>query len=318
MKTGEEFSFRNRNGSQWLFFTGCLLFAATCRGQERLPFSHPAMGTTFRITISTEDTTGLATTIRLAFQRIDALEQSMSDYRADSELNLLVGSTKWQTVSPDLYTVLRFSRQLAKRSKGAFDPTIGPLTKLWRRAFRQQRFPEADKVLAARSRVQWKWLKTGKPNRVRLRRKGLQLDLGGVAKGYTLDVVGKLLQEAGFPAFLIDGGGDLLLGEAPDGGEWQVAFPGGYVISNLAQTAVVTSGDTYRYLEYRGRRYSHLIDPRTGLGLQNSQSVTVYGPSAMVADGLASACSVSNGRWANAFQDYEISSLPRIRRKSKN
>ncbi|MEM9527440.1 MAG: FAD:protein FMN transferase [Bacteroidota bacterium] len=265
------------------------------------------MGTTFRITISTPDTAGLVATIRRSFRRIDALEQSMSDYRSDSELNHLVGSTERQSVSSDLYTVLRFSKKLARRSKGAFDPTIGPLSKLWRRAFRQQAFPEKERILSARARVQWRRLKIGKPNRVRLRREDVQLDLGGVAKGYTLDVVGKLLREAGFPAFLIDGGGDLLLGEAPHRGEWKVEFTGGYTVSHLSETAVVTSGDTYRYLEHQGQRYSHIIDPRTGLGLQNSRPITVTGPSAMVADALASAYSVNPGNWAKAFQGYELS-----------
>ncbi|MEM9260735.1 MAG: FAD:protein FMN transferase, partial [Bacteroidota bacterium] len=172
--------------------------------------------------------------------------------------------------------------------------------------------PEEEKIISARARVQWKWLKVGKPNRIRLRRKNVQLDLGGVAKGYALDVVGKLLREAGFPAFLIDGGGDLLLGKAPDDHGWSVEFPGGYWVSQLEQTAVVTSGDTYRYLEHQGRRYSHIIDPKTGLGLQKSKSITVFGPSAMVADGLASACSVDLGPWTNTYQGYEISSLPRV------
>lgn len=306
MKMGEELLLRKRKFLKWLFLTCGFLFAGLSQGQERLTFSHSAMGTTFRITVSAEDTTGLACTIKAAFRRVDALEQSMSDYRADSELNRLVESTEWQTVSPDLYAVLRFSRKLAKRSKGAFDPTVGPLTKLWRRAFRQQIFPEAEKISAARARVQWRGLKIGRQNRVRLRRNDIQLDLGGVAKGYTLDVVGALLREAGFPAFLVDGGGDLLLGKAAADGGWRVEFPGGYSSSDLEQTAVVTSGDTYRYLEHEGQRYSHLIDPRTGLGLKDSKSVSVFGPSAMVADGLASACSVNNGTWSKAFREYEI------------
>lgn len=264
------------------------------------------MGTEFRITVAATDTTGLRAAVKAAFRRVDALEQRMSDYRADSELNRLSGNTGWQVVSPDLYTVLRFSRELARRSKGAFDPTIGPLTKLWRRAFRQQQFPEMADILAARARVQWKDLKISRRRlQVRLRRPEMRLDLGGVAKGYALDVVGALLREAGFPAFLVDGGGDLLLGDAPADEPWSVAFPDGEAVRELHNVAIATSGDTYRFLEWEGIRYSHLIDPRTGLGTTNELQVTVSGPNAMVADGLASAACVGGVAVFAHYPEYE-------------
>lgn len=268
------------------------------------------MGTEFRITISTTDTTGLQSTIDSAFNHIDALEQMMSDYRADSELNKLAGATHWQVVSTDLYKVLQFCRTLAQRSGGAFDPTIGPLSKLWRRAFRQQEFPQKERVLAARSRVQWKHLRISKRRQtVRLRRPNIRLDLGGVAKGYTLDVVGEILHRAGFPSFIVDGGGDLLIGDAPGKEEWSVKFLGAYYVSGLENTAVATSGDTYRFLERHGTRYSHLIDPRTGYGTTHRRQVTVFGPSAMVADGLASAISINEGEWKKHYPEYEVSIL---------
>jgi thiamine biosynthesis lipoprotein len=268
------------------------------------------MGTEFRITVGSVDTSGLQTVVDSVFGRIDALEQIMSDYRADSQLNRLTGSTRWQQVSPDLYEVLRFSRELARRSRGAFDPTVGPLTKLWRRAFRQQAFPEEERIEAARARVGWKDLRTGRRSpRVRLRRTDVQLDLGGVAKGYTIDVAGGLLRRAGFPAFIVDGGGDLLLGDAPPGGAWSVKLPGGDHKGVLHNTAVATSGDTYRFLEWEGVRYSHIIDPRTGYGITGSKQVTVIGPSAMVADGLASAVSVSAGGWVENYPEYAVSYL---------
>lgn len=270
------------------------------------------MGTEFRITISTADTTGLQKVVNSAFKRIDALEQMMSDYRADSELNQLSGSTRWQEVSPDLYKVLRFSRELARRSGGAFDPTIGPLTKLWRRAFRQQEFPQKARVLAAWTRVQWKHLRISKQRpKVRLRRTNLQLDLGGVAKGYTLDVVGALLHKTGFPSYIVDGGGDLLLGDAPQNEEWSVKLPDGKSVGGLHNLAVTTSGDTYRFLEWNNTRYSHIIDPRTGFGTTHRNQVTVIGPSAMVADGLASAISIDNGKWKKRYPEYEVKILTR-------
>jgi thiamine biosynthesis lipoprotein len=283
-------------------------------GQQRHIHTHPAMGTEFRITISAVDTNGMAETVNDAFNRIDALEQSMSDYRADSELNQLCGSTKWQPVSPDLYEVLRFSRELAKQSSGAFDPTVGALTKLWRRAFRQQEFPDQEDILAARARVQWKRLKISKRRpKVRLRRPDMQLDLGGVAKGYALDAVGAMLRETGFPSFLVDGGGDLLLGDAPAGQDgWGINIEGTASSSKLHNIAIVTSGDTYRYLDWEGVHYSHLIDPRTGLGTTNEKQVTVTGPVAMVADGLASAlCVTEDPAMLRHYPEYKVMMMAR-------
>jgi thiamine biosynthesis lipoprotein len=276
--------------------------------QQSYVYSHPAMGTEFRITISAIDTNGLVGVVRQSFARIDALEQSMSDYRADSELNQLGGSTKWQSVSPDLHKVLQFSRTLARQSGGAFDPTVGPLTKLWRRAFRQQVFPDQEDILAARARVHWKDLKISKRRpKVRLRRPDIRLDLGGVAKGYALDVVGAMLREAGFPAFIVDGGGDLLLGDAPVGkAGWTVLIMGSTVHpAKWNNIAIVTSGDTYQYMDYEGVRYSHLIDPRTGLGTTNERKVTVTGPNAMVADGLASTVGVAGEAVLSFYPEYD-------------
>lgn len=269
----------------WLFFPLSLT------AQERYAFHHPAMGTEFHLQLYALDSLHAASIAQRAFARIDALEASMSDYRRDSELNQLRPS--WQTVSPDLWAVLRFSRRLARRSKGAFDPTIGPLSKLWRRAFRLKEFPARERIIRARARVQWKDLRTAGTSRVKLRRSDMQLDLGGVAKGYTLDVVGKLLEQHGYRSYLIDGGGDLLLGEPPPGkAGWSVVTPNGKHLSPLRNLAVATSGATYRYLEEDGVRYSHIIDPRTGYGVTGHKVVTVIAPTGMVADGLASTLSV--------------------------
>ncbi|MBC6996745.1 FAD:protein FMN transferase [Neolewinella lacunae] len=275
---------------------------------QRYHFTHPAMGSLFALTVSTEDSTGLAGAVAAAFARIDALEQCLSDYRPDSELNQLRGSTGWREVSPDLYHVLRFSRQLARRSRGAFDPTVAPLTKVWRRAFRQQVFPAQEQISRARSQVHWKNLRVARGSpRVRLRQSFVALDLGGVGKGYALDAVAQVLREAGFSSFLLDGGGDLLLGERPtDAPGWRVAFPDGTVEEALMHTAVVTSGAAYRYLEWEGVRYSHLIDPRTGLGVTQQRTVTVLGPVGMVADGLASALSIGEVDLARHYPGYRV------------
>ncbi|NJB84654.1 thiamine biosynthesis lipoprotein [Lewinella marina] len=271
----------------------CLL-PLSLAAQHRLTVSRAAMGTPWSITVVTSDTAAARNSIELAYARIEEIEQSMSDYRADSEINRLVRQAprRWHPVSDDLYRVLTFSRQLARRSGGAFDPTVGPLTKIWRRALRQGVFPADSTVAAARSRVQWKDVRLRRAGRVWLARDDLELDLGGVAKGYALDAAAALLRRAGLHSYLIDGGGDLLLGEPPPGtAGWRIATPTGSL--DTSRVAVATSGSRYRYLEKDGRRYSHLVDPRTGLGVTDPRSVTVIAPTGLLADGLASTLSVT-------------------------
>ncbi len=265
------------------------------------------MGTPWSITVYARDTLRAFQLLHSAYARVEELEQSTSDYRGDSEINRLVrlAPGQWRSVSTDLFRVLAYSRRLARHSGGAFDPTVGPLSKLWRRAIRHQRFPDPGAIREARSRVRWKSLRLRRPNRVRLRRDGMQLDLGGVAKGFALDAAGKVLRDAGLPAYLIDGGGDLLLGTPPPGRRgWTVMTPTGPV--DTARVAIATSGSNYRYLEHRGVRYGHLIDPRSGRGVTHQVMVTVFAPTALVADGLASALSIRQKGHERLLHRYGI------------
>lgn len=275
------------------------LISLELQGQKfRFTTTRPAMGTPWQITLYASDTLTANQLTESAFARIEAIEQIASDYRPDSEINLLksLPARRDHLVSKELFTLLSLSKQLAKRSRGAYDPTIGPLSKLWRRAFRHQRFPSEIEINRARTRVRWKYLRLRRPGLVSLRRDSISLDLGGIAKGYALDAVAQLLIARGVKQFLIDGGGDLLLGDPPPGRSgWTVVTPAGRV--DTANVAIATSGGNYHYLEHEGQRYSHLIDPRTGLGVTHGEALTVFAPTATVADGLASALSVmSRGR----------------------
>jgi len=270
---------------------------------ERYTFVSPKMGTEFRIVLYASDSSQAVQAARHAFRRIDTLNQMLSDYQNDSELNQLsatAGSGEKVNVSNDLWTVLATAETIAKASKGAFDVSIGPLTKLWRRAFRRQQFPEAEKIEAAQKRVRYKWIKLyEKSQQVKLKKPNMRLDLGGIAKGYAVDEAAKVLQSYGLRQILVDGGGDLYAGAAPpDADGWTVerqAVQDGEVVSEVfvvENQAIATSGDTYRFLEWDGQRYSHIINPRTGLGLTNCREVTVVAENCMLADALASTLSV--------------------------
>ena len=251
------------------------------------------MGTPWSITVCATDTGQARRAVERAYARIDSLEQILSDYRSDSELNRLSARPPqtWYRSSADLWRVLRFGRRLARGSRGAFDPTVGALTKVWRRAFRRGIVPDSASIIRARTRVQYQFLRLRRGNRVWFGRDSLQLDLGGIGKGYALDAAGKVLRDAGFSAFLIDGGGDLLLGAPPPGRRaWRITTPVGAL--DTAHVSVATSGSAFRFLEHAGRRYSHLVDPRTGFGVPDPRSVTVVAATGLVADGLASVASI--------------------------
>jgi FAD:protein FMN transferase len=269
-----------------------------CMGQElhRFQFEHPQMGTLFRITVYAPDKQVAERGSQLAFDRLDDLNQQLSDYEPESALNQFdatAGDGAWHALTPDLWQVLHEAQEVYRKSDGAFDVSIGPLSRLWRRAFRRQEFPDVLLLAEAKKRVNGNWIKLKRQGcRGKLLRLGMELDLGGIAKGYALDEMANVLTYQGLNVYLIDGGGDLLAGTAPPGRKgWRIQRPQGASIL-LEREAIATSGDSYRYLEHAGERYSHLIDPRTGYGVQHERIVSVRAPTATRADAWASAFSI--------------------------
>lgn len=282
------------------------LCAPTARGQElqRFEFSEPKMGTTFRIVCYTDSQEKARTAADAAFTRIDSLNRIFSDYQEDSEVSRLsqtAGSGEKVPISAELWEVLRYSRQLSRKSKGAFDVSIGPLSKLWRRAFRQMEFPNMEKIQEARSLVDFRNVKLyRKGRRARLRTAGMRLDLGGIAKGYTVDAVYQTLLKYGINRALVDGGGDIYAGDPPPGASgWEVQLMAGEEGTApkkivLMRRAIASSGSTYKYLEWEGEKYSHIIDPRTGMGITETSIINVAAGSCMQADAFASTLSILN------------------------
>lgn len=300
-----------------LAFLLLMVAPAFLQGQElsRHTFTHYQMGTQFRLILYTESEARADEITELAFAKLDSLNSSLSDYLPDSELNKLcsrAGSGVKVAVSHDLWKVLRTSQEISRKSKGAFDASIGPLSRIWRRAFKQSVFPEEAMVKAAHQKVNHRWIKISRRKAfVKLRREGMQLDLGGIAKGYAADEMAKILRQEGCSQYLIDAGGDLLLGAPPPTRSgWRVATAQANAPPTiLSHCAVATSGDRYQYLEWKGKRYSHIIDPRTGYGLIDQQQVTVIAPDATLADALASTLSVlGEGHAAELLKKFPESS----------
>jgi thiamine biosynthesis lipoprotein len=258
------------------------------------------MGTPCRITLYAPSEPQAAEAATAAFQRIAALEAILSDYRPDSEAMRLFQQSPhiWHDISPDLAAILRLSSRIHTSTGGAFDPTLGPLTQLWRQSRKQAELPDPDTLADARARSGMHLLEIDPDSdRVRFTTTGMRPDFGAIGKGWAADQAIVVLRTHHAHRTLVDFGGDLVAGDSP------LDSPDGWLITirdglgeprqiTLRNSAVATSGDVEQYLEIDGIRYSHIIDPRTGLGLTRRRAATVIAPTGALADALASAACV--------------------------
>jgi len=197
-------------------------------------------------------------------------------------------------VSDDLFDVLIASQKLASETEGAFDVTLGPLIRLWREARSTHRLPATDALRDATAHCGYRKLHLDPAARtVMLEQPDMQLDVGGIAKGYAADAALAVLKQLGIRSALIAASGDLAFGDPPPGAHgWRIGIASSDDVRELCNGAVSTSGDTEQHLDIAGQRYSHIIDPRTGLGLTHSIVVTVVARRGVDADGLSTAVSV--------------------------
>ncbi|GAB3891174.1 hypothetical protein GCM10028825_29020 [Spirosoma agri] len=275
---------------------------------RRFSFHRGLMGTQFTVILYAADSLSARRANEAVSARMDSLNQIMSDYLDGSEINRLSatsGSGKWTPVSAELFDVLQKAQTIAKRSHGRFDPTVGPLSQLWRRAVRRKEFPTAKVLRKARRLVGYRLMELdSKKQSVRLRRAGMRLDVGGIGQGFAIDEAIKVLHQHGIRSALFDIGGDILVGDAPpDRPEgWRVGIGSGKAGAIdttslfLKNAAITTSGDMYRFLEHNGRRYSHIMDPRSGLGMPYFVQATVLSPDGYHADALTKVFSVAGLR----------------------
>ena len=232
---------------------------------------------------------------------LEDLEDRFSTYRQDSEVsrfNAYPGQD-WFSVSPVFLEVLRQGIAISQLSDGAFDMTVGPLVEL--RGFaagdRTGLIPPRHAIEALLAATGFAYLEMrDTPPAVRRTRPGVQLDLSGIAKGYAVDELSRLLGEAGFSAYMVEIGGEVRSrGHRADGEDWAVGIEdpdgaGTTATVPLRDAAIATSGDYRNYFEYEGQRYSHTLDPRTARPITHSlASVSVISSTAATADALATA-----------------------------
>lgn len=269
----------------------------------RFTFAETHMGSKVQITLYATDEASAKRGAAAAFARVAELDALMSDYRPTSELMRLCHKAGGGPVpvSEDLFLVLSRAQEVSRRSDGAFDVTVGPIVKLWRRARKSFLMPDPDDLAKARALVGWQMVKLDEKARtVELVKPGMLLDLGGIAKGYAADAALKALRQHGIDRALVALSGDIAASGPPPGEEgWKVGLaplegtrtpPTRFIL--LKDAAVSTSGDAEQYVEIDGKRYSHIVDPKTGLGLVGRVGVTVHARDGTTADVLATAACV--------------------------
>lgn len=286
-------------------------FLALCAASPAMPLraddaepyvaAQPHMGClwTVKLYAPPEKAAAAATDV---FAKIAELDAALSDYRPDSELMKLCAAAGKgpQPVSDVLFRVLQQSREASEQSDGMFDITLGPCTRLWRASRKARKLPDRETLDAARKLVDWRAVKLDPERRTaELTLLGMQLDAGGIAKGFAQDECLALLRKKhNITAALIDAAGEVAVGTAPPGRKkWTVALEpmkGGAPdaaaeLADVTEAAVATSGDLHQSVEISGTRYSHIVDPRTGLGMTQRAQVSLIAPGAALADWLATA-----------------------------
>ncbi len=270
---------------------------------QRFAFTEPHMGTLFRIVLYAPDEATAKKAAQAAFARIAQLDSIMSDYRPASELLRLCQKAGGPPVlvSPDLFAILTRAQEVSKLTEGAFDVTVGPIVKLWRRARRTRQLPNTDDLARAVALVGYRNIRLDPvAGTVQLLVKGVLLDLGGIAKGYAAEAALEVLRRLGLRQALVAAGGDIAVADPPPEAKgWKVGIaplknpeapPEHYLL--LHNAAVSTSGDSEQFVEIDGKRYSHIIDLKTGMGLVGRRSVSVIARHGATADSLATALCV--------------------------
>jgi FAD:protein FMN transferase len=301
-------------------FLGLLFLAAGCvttpqqpEPPSRYEFQRAEMGVPFRIVLYSFSKNLAEGAAEAAFARIKEINDVMTDYDSDSELSRLSqtsGQNQAVPVSPELWLVLARAQDLAERSQGAFDITVGPYVNLWRYARRQGTLPDPIRIAKASAAVGYTKMELdAQRHTIKLLVPNMRLDLGGIAKGFAVDQALRTLGHNGITNALVSGGGDMAVSGPPPGKPgWRIelppldasnAPPARYVV--VSRAGISTSGDTFQRLEINGKRYSHIIDPRTGVGLTDHRLVTVIAPDDFIADGLTKVMSVLEPKDALKF-----------------
>lgn len=300
----------------FIVFFVCLVFVGNAQ-ISRFSFTESKMGAPFTIIFYSNDSIQAASIAKRCFALVDSFNFIFSDYIDSSELSKLSKSAGVNSLpvslSPAMYDILIQSKKAFELSEGAFDITMGPLSKLWRKARRQHQFPADSTVKRIRNLIGFdKLVFDTLQKTIRLTQEGMQLDLGGIAQGYVAQKVINFLHSQGVNNALVNASGDIVVSGAPinkDGWVVGVNIPEktAELLNQkllLKNRAITTSGDAYQYIEKDGIRYSHIINPASGYGVTFQRNVTVIAADGTTADWLATACSILSLKKAKKLASF--------------
>src|SRR5687768_6318465 len=287
---------------RWIFIL--LFLPGSLPAQEkRFHFTENKMGSPFNIIFYHTDSSEADVISKMCFAIVDSLNKIFSDYSPGSEISLLAENAylEPQPVCDNLLFILKESKNAWNKSGKVFDISIGPLTSLWRKARKEKRFPSKLEIRKAKRLIGFNKLQVDTLNKtVFFTQKGLRLDFGGIVKGYAAQKVIDYLISKKILHALADAGGDIVMSQPPPGKNgWTVGInmPQNenqiwHQDLSLVNCSVATSGDVYQFISHNGKKYSHIIDPRTGYGVTSQRNVTVIAKDGITADWLATACSI--------------------------
>jgi len=276
-----------------------------------LHLNRPAMACRFEVTLPSSDRAG-TNTARKALAEVDSYEQQLTIFRDSSEASYInrTAASHPVPVDPSLFALLMLSQQLCRETEGAFDITSGPLSDCWGFLRRQGRVPEPAEIESARALAGADRLQLDRESRtIRFDRPGVRINFGAIGKGYALDRVAARMAARVHSALLSAGSSSIRAIGRGDRGQtgWVVGVrhprqkDRRLAILRMRDCSMATSGGEEQFFEHDGKRYGHIIDPRSGMPAETVNSVTVVADSAAVADGLATAFYVGGRELAERY-----------------
>ncbi|HMO13995.1 MAG TPA: FAD:protein FMN transferase [Pirellulaceae bacterium] len=266
--------------------------------------SRQLMGVVFTIKGYCEDVETAQLAFEDAFAQIKRIEKLFSDYDPNSHINQLFDtgdSVEYVPLCEELAPLFQRSHEIAQATDNAFDYALGNLTRLWRKARHEKRLPSPEETHAAKQSSGLLQIEYDPATKMlKILNPAVRFDFGGIGKGYAADVALSTLRHRGVTRALINAAGDLSIGDPPPNSDgWKIGFratpsPRKQPLAHLklANCGIATSGDEFHFVLIDGKRYSHIIDPQTGLGMLGHRQVTVIAKDGTTADALASAMNV--------------------------
>jgi thiamine biosynthesis lipoprotein len=274
--------------------------AAPAKAAHKVAYRAEMMGTVIDVTLWTADDDGAAAAVEAVFDEMKRIDTLMSNWVPTSDvsrINAAAGGAAVK-VTDETFQLIRMAQQVSKKTGGAFDITVGAYHGLWK--FDQDNdgsIPDPAEVKTRTKLVGWRGVALdARHSSVRLKKKGMAITLGGIAKGYSVDRAVAILRKRGFPDFIVQAGGDLYVGGRRGNQPWRVGIrdPRGardapFALTEIENHTFSTSGDYERFVVKDGVRYHHIIDPHSGFPAKLSRSVTVLASDAVTADAWSTA-----------------------------